>query len=112
MPAGAPEFHGSSRVNVCSTPDERLAHLFEPAQGGFRQNPVAFTIVPSRRIFSNKGFVAPKKRAGPFPMLNPGRYFMTTMLAELYPAMGEVGRRLNGLALSRAASLPPAETAI
>jgi len=37
---------------------------------------------------------------------------MTTMLAELYPAMGEVGRRLNGLALSRATSLPPAETAM
>ena len=37
---------------------------------------------------------------------------MTTMLAELYPAMGEVGRTLNGLALSRAASLPPTETAI
>jgi hypothetical protein len=32
---------------------------------------------------------------------------MTAMLAGLYPAMGEVGRRLNGLALSRAASLPP-----
>ena len=32
---------------------------------------------------------------------------MTAMLAGLYPAMGEVGRRLNGLALSRAVSLPP-----
>jgi hypothetical protein len=87
MPAGAPEFHGFSRVNACSTLDERLAHTFEPIKG-IPANPGRIYDSAFPADISNKGFVAPKKRAGPFSMLNPGRVLYDGNASRTVPRNG------------------------
>ena len=46
--------------------------MFESAKG-IPANPGCIYDSAFPANISNKGFVAPKKRAGPFSMLNPGR---------------------------------------